>query len=81
MYWNLSEEEESKLVNGWFYNFKTDPKEYIKTKTKGFNVRLCQICNKVWQNTYNNQNIEYHDSFPRYGVPKKVCIKCEGIHE
>ena len=40
MFYNLSEKEEEKLVNGWFYNFRPEPKDY-KHRNREFSVRYC----------------------------------------
>lgn len=78
MFHNLPEEEELKLTNGWWYNFKNNHSEYKKPRTKGFAVRLCTTCNKVWQFMWNgSSNVEYFKDFPTYGIPRRTCTHCE----
>tara|TARA_R100001594_G_scaffold129456_1_gene168080 strand:- start:91 stop:339 length:249 start_codon:yes stop_codon:yes gene_type:complete len=82
MFKNLPEEEELKLVNGWWYNFKNPPPEWKRPRTKGFTVRLCEICNNVWQSLWNGSvNVEYFKDFPTYGIPRRTCTHCEVDNE
>ena len=44
-----------------------------------FNVRQCDICNRVWDNNVSNDWIEifYYDDFPTYGLDFLTCPKCD----
>lgn len=78
MFFNLSEKEEEKLVNGWFYNFRPEPKDY-KHRDREFSVRYCQNCKKSWQYYWSGQKnkfTEYYLDFPKYRLEKQICDKC-----
>lgn len=81
MFINLPEEEESKLVNGWWYNFKQKSKEWNKSKVH-FSARLCIVCNRVWQFIYSKSvGIEYLNDFPTLGLVRRPCKYCEADNE
>tara|TARA_R100000700_G_scaffold13019_1_gene18422 strand:+ start:1383 stop:1631 length:249 start_codon:yes stop_codon:yes gene_type:complete len=78
MFYNLPIEEENKLTNGWWYNFKSSSREWKRPRIKGFPVRLCTKCDLAWQYSWNgSNNIIHFEDFPTYGLPRKTCSKCE----
>ncbi len=50
-----------------------------KVSKNKFNVRKCDICNKVWDFTLSNDFIDllYYDDFPKYGLDFLTCLKCD----
>ena len=83
MFHNLSEEEEAKLNNGWWYNFRSPSKEWRANPTyDNFAVRLCTGCNKAWQRlSIWAGSIEYLPNFPTYKIPRRHCKHCEAKHD
>ena len=67
-------------------SWQRDPKKragYVSPMK--FNVRKCNICEKVWDFTLSNDFIDllYYEDFPKYGLETTACLKCapEKTHE
>jgi len=52
-----------------------------ENEREAFSVKLCPKCNIVYEMTFNQykkqKNIYYHEDFPRRGLNKQTCYKCE----
>ena len=47
----------------------------------GFRVKLCTKCDRVWQYYFSGNGVvrefEYLEDFPRYGLKRRNCPKCD----
>jgi hypothetical protein len=55
----------------------------INVKIEYFPVKLCNLCNRVWEEPLkfsevrrNGNKIIFHDDFPTYKLERKVCYAC-----
>ena len=40
-------------------------------------LKLCKICNKVWEIVYQTKKVIHHEDFPTYGLERKNCNDCK----
>ena len=71
-------------INDWGLTYNMDypsaRRERLYEK-ESFAVKLCPSCNTVYENTFNDYKkkykAHYYDDFPRRGLYRKPCLKCE----
>ena len=73
-----------KIINNWGLTYNMDYPACRKKsiyERESFSVKLCPVCNIAYELTRNDYKkivtTHYHEDFPRRGLYRKLCLKCE----
>ena len=73
-----------KNKNDWGLTYNMDypsSKRRSVYEREAFAVKLCPNCNTVYETTFNQYKKKYkayyYENFPRRGLYRKLCLKCE----